>query len=145
MQVLVAAVRRARAPHLLEVAERKGLDDGVMGTPLPHETFFYHSIEEERERYLDLFYFTRDPRNVKALDFNPCKYSTVVDGHEIQVQKRNRSMHVSLSDPRRACVQLCAHDCRQPGIICLPALHARDVQPPRPALGSVQPSSQCSW
>ena len=95
----------AHAPHLLEEAELRGLDCGVMGKPLPHDSFFDYSIREERDRYLELFYFTRDPRNLKALDFNPCKYSIVVDGHEIQVQYRSSSIHVYPSVQHKACTR----------------------------------------
>ena len=73
------------APHLFEEAVGLGVDVDLRGTPEPHDTFFFRSIEEEHNRYLELFRFTREPRHLKALDAFPLKNSTVVDGHEIQV------------------------------------------------------------
>ena len=61
------------------------MDPELQGRAELHENFFYCSTEEERERYLELFRYTRDAQNLKALDVRPLKHCTVVDGHEIQV------------------------------------------------------------
>ena len=88
----------AHAPHLLGEAIDRGVDPDLAGIPEPHDGFFFYSIEEEKARYLELFQYTRNPKNLKALDFNPTKHSTVVDGHEIQV----------------CCGQWCACACARP-------------------------------